>query len=165
MPTIDIGGALEYAVNLSIHFATDFFAFIVIAAAVAAFATFFGRDRIMPLAASLYAAIPLYLFFPYTGVIDTALLDIALYLGLALVALIAFSGLSSFIAEGSLGFVKLIVLSAAVAGMLIVVSIHVLPVEDIYMFSAPTRALFASAEAFFFWLLAPLAAIYVFGRG
>lgn len=165
MPTNDIGGLLQYLVDLFIHFSADFLAFIVIAAGVAAFSFYFGRGRIISLSASLYAAIPLYMVFPYTEFITTPLLHIVLYLGLAFLALIAFSGLSGFIAEGSLGLVKMVILSAAVAGMLIAISIHVLPVESLYTFSAPTRALFESGEAYFFWLLAPLAAIYVFGRG
>lgn len=160
----DLAGILEYVVDLVIHFAADFIAFIVIAAVIGAFAFYFGRDRILPLAAAFYAAIPLYTVFPYVEYITTPLLSIALYLILALIGLIAFSGLSSFIASGSLGFVKLVVLSGALAGMLIAVSIHILPVEQLYTFSAPTRALFESTEAFFFWLLAPLAAIYIFGR-
>jgi len=165
MPTQDLGGALQYAVDFFIHFATDFLAFIVIAAVIAGFAFYFGRERIVPLAASFYAAIPIYMVFPYTEYITTPLLHVALYLVISFLALTAFSGLASFVAGGSLGFIKLLVLSAAVAGMLIAVSIHILPVEQLYAFSEPTRALFVSSEAFFFWLLAPLVAIFVFGRG
>jgi len=156
---------LQFAVDFFLAFAADFLAFIVIAAAVAAFAFYFGRNRVVPLATSLYAAIPLYLVFPFTSYITTPFLHIALYLVLAFLAFVAFSGLSSFVASASFGLVQLVVLSAAIAGMLIAVSIHILPVEDIYTFSIATKALFDSPEAFFFWLLAPLAAIYIFGRG
>ena len=162
---MDIGNALKVAVDMVINFSTDFFAFIAIATAVAAFAFYFGRDRIVSLLAGMYAAIPLYLAFPYSDILSTPLLHVALYLALAGIGMVAFSGLSAYIAGGSLGFIKMAALSAVTAGMLIAISIHVLPVEQVYTFSAPTKALFASNQAFFFWLLAPLAAIFLFGRG
>lgn len=153
------------AVDLFLDFSTDFFAFIVIAALVAAFAFYFGRSRIVPLVASLYAAIPLYSAFPYTEYLTTPLIHLALFSAFIVAGLVAFSGLAAFIAEGSLGFIRLGILSAFTAGVVIAAAIHVLPVEELYTFSAPTKALFASAEAYFFWLLAPLVAVYVFGRG
>ncbi|XKT74270.1 MAG: hypothetical protein ACJKTH_02865 [Patescibacteria group bacterium UBA2163] len=165
MDTSDLGGTLQYLLDLIVDFSSDFFAFIVVAAAIAAFAFYFGRNRIVPLTAALYAAIPLYMQFPYMEYITTPLLHIALYLGITALALVAFSNLASFVAEGSIGFIKLVTLSASVAGLLLAVSIHVLPVEDIYTFSAATRALFAPGEAFFLWLVLPLAGIFVLGRG
>ncbi|MFQ5540811.1 MAG: hypothetical protein ACE5F4_01010 [Candidatus Paceibacteria bacterium] len=165
MQGTEIADVLQFTVDLLLAFAVDFLAFIVIAGAVALFALYFGRDRIVPLTAALYAAIPLYVAFPYTEFVTTPLVHVALYIVLTLLALIAFSGLSAFIASGSLGLVKLAIISGAIAGMLIAISIHILPVEELYTFSAPTRALFESGEAFFLWLLAPLAAIFVFGRG
>lgn len=163
--SFDLGEALQLTVDLVLDFSTDFLGFIVIAAFVAAFAFYFGRDRIVPLLAGIYAAIPLYVAFPYTDFLTTPLLHIGLFVILAVAGLIAFSGLAAFIAEGSLGFIKMIILAAVTAGMLIAVSIHILPVEEVYSFSAATKALFASNQAFFLWLLAPLVAVYVFGRG
>lgn len=165
MAPTDLAGWLQFAVDFLLDFATDFLAFIVIAAAVAAFAFYFGRNRIVPLAAAFYAAIPLYIAFPFSQFITTPLLHVALYAALAFLAFVAFSGLASFVSDGNLGFIQLAFLSAAIAGMLIAVSIHILPVEDVYTFNVATRALFESSQAFFFWLLAPLAAIFVFGRG
>lgn len=163
--SFDLGGALQMAVDLVIDFSSDFFAFIIIAALVAAFAFYFGRDRIVPLLAGAYAAIPLYVAFPYTEFLTTPLLHVALYILLLIIGMFAFSGLSAFIAGGSLGFIKLTILSGITAGMLIAVSIHILPVQDIYVFSPPTLALFSSTQALFLWFLAPLVGVYVFGRG
>lgn len=161
----DLGDSFRLTLDLVLDFSADFFAFIVIAAFVAAFAFYFGRDRIVPLLAAMYAAIPLYIAFPYTELLTTPLLHTGLYTILVIAGLIAFSGLAAFIAEGSLGFFKMIVLAAVTAGMLIAVSIHILPVEEVYSYSAPTKALFSTTQAFFFWLLAPLIAVYIFGRG
>ena len=169
MPTTtsytDFGQSAQMAIDLILDFSVDFLAFIIIAAAVAAFAFYFGRDRILPFVASLYAAIPLYIAFPFTEWLTTPLLHIGLYAVFVIAGMIAFSGLSAFVAEGSAGLLNMLVLSAVTAGLIIAISIHVLPVEQLYTFSAATKALFASTEAIFYWLLGPLAALYFFGRG
>ncbi|MEK7613905.1 MAG: hypothetical protein AAB439_03485 [Patescibacteria group bacterium] len=162
----DVGTTLETLTTLLVHFATDFFAFLVVAAVVAAFAFYVGRDRIVPLIASLYASIPLFVFFPYdTSAFGGVIVTLALWVIFVLLGLVAFSGLGAFIASGSVGLIKMIALSAVTAGLIIAISIHILPVQDVYTFSAPTLALFNSAETFFFWLVAPLAGIFLFGRG
>jgi hypothetical protein len=163
--SLDFAGALQWTVDFVIHAGTDFFAFVAVAAVVAAFAFYFGRDRFMPLVASLYAAIPLWQVFPWHQFITTPLVSIALYFGIALAALIAFSGLSAFLAGGSVGFIKLILLSGLTAGMILAIAIHILPVHELYTFSPPTLALFSSDQAFFIWLAAPLAGLFFFGRG
>lgn len=164
MVNYDFGGTLQWLVDFVIHFSADFLGFIVIALIIGGFAIYFGRDRLMSLTAALYAAIPLYNAFPYTDFITTPLLSIALYVFLVLAGIIAFSGLSAFMASSSLEFLNVIVLSVVTAGMIIAVSIHILPVQEFYTFSAPTQALFASSEAFFLWLVAPLVGLYFLGR-
>lgn len=161
----NFGDALKSAIDLTISFSTDFFAFIALAAFIAAFAFYFGRDRIVSLLAGIYVAIPLYLAFPYSDILSTPLLHVALYVGFVIVAMIAFSGLSAYIAGGSIGFIKMTILAVVTAGLLIAISIHILPVEQIYTFSVATKTLFAGNQAFFLWLVAPLIAIYFFGRG
>lgn len=162
----DVGTTLQFLTDTLVSFSTDFFAFLVVAAVVAAFAFYFGRSRIVPLVAALYASIPLFIFFPfdttpYGGVIVT----LALWLGFVLLSMVAFSGLAAFVASGSIGLIKLVVLSGATAGLVLALAVNVLPVEEIYTFSAPTLALFNTPEAFFFWLAAPLVGIFLFGRG
>ncbi len=162
----DVGGTLEFLTTTAIHLATDFFAFLVIGGVIAGFALYAGRDRFAPLIAALYASIPLFMFFPYdVSAYGGVIVQLALWVFIVLLALVAFSGLSSFVAGGSIGLIKLLILSATTAGFLIAVGIHILPVEQVYTFSAPTRALFVSSEALFFWLVAPLAALFLFGRG
>ena len=162
---IDVGGTLQTVTEQVINFSTDFFAFIIVAAVVAVFAFYTGRSRIVSLLAGIYAAIPLYVAFPYTDILTTPLMHILLFAVLVAAGMIAFSGLSAFVAEGGVGFFNIAILSGVTAGVLIAVSIHILPVEQIYSISAPTKALFASSESFFLWLLAPLVTIYFLGRG
>ena len=164
--TSTLTGPLQSAVDLVISFGTDFFAFIVIAALIAAFSFYFGRDRLMALIAALYAAVILYQKFPFQSLIPAgnAYFQIGLYLALALIALVAFSGLSAFLAQSTSSFLGTAVLSITAAGMILAIAIHILPVQQIYTFSAPTLALFASDQMFFGWLAAPLVGLFFFGK-
>ena len=161
----DVSGQVTSAMDLFFGLGVDFFSFIVVAALVAVFAFYFGGDRLVPLMAALYAAIPLYMFFAYKDIVgDTPYLLVGLYVVLVVLSLIAFSGLSYFTGGGAIGFLKVGTLSILTAGLMMAIAIHVLPFESLYSFSEPTKALFASDQAFFWWLLAPLAGLLVFGR-
>lgn len=145
-------------------FGHDFLAFIVLAAVLVLFMVYFGRDRIAPLVAALYASLVLYEAFPFMGVLSGPYLKIGLYLLFAFLFYIAFSGLSYFMAVRSGGFVTEIAMAVLVAGFVLAISTHVLPVQDIYQFTAATTALFASTQAYFWWLVAPLAGLFFLGR-
>lgn len=146
-------------------FGTDFLAILVVAALVGAFALYFGRDRLTPLIAALYAAIPLYSAFPFTlSLLDNPYMKIGLYFVFALIGFVTLSGLSYFMASDSIGFLRVTVLSILTAGLLIAIGVHVLPVEKVYSFTPSVRTLFASNQAFFWWLAAPLIGLFFFGR-
>ena len=152
-------------VDTVIRCGTEFSAFIVIAALVMAFAFYFGHDRLLPLIAALFMAITLSKAFPFSSMLPVnPYTQVGLYAGFVVIGLIAFSGLSYFMASGSIGFVKTGILSVLTAGLIIAIAIHFLSIENIYAFSAPTKALFASNQAFFWWLIAPLAGLFFLGR-
>lgn len=161
-----VGEALTSAVDLVVAFGTDFFAFIVVAGVIMGLAFYFGRDRLLALIAGVYAAIPLYQAFPYDGILPPggAPVEIGLFLAFVAIGTLAFSGMSFFLAKSDSSLIGSATMSVATAGLLLAVGIHILPLEELYSFSAPTRALFESAEAFFWWLLAPLAALFFFGK-
>ena len=162
---VSVAEPLDSAASLIISFGLDFFAFIVVAAVIAAFAFYFGGDRLMPLIAALYAGVLLYAQFPYMSYIpNNPYFSIAIYLGLVAVALIAFSGLSYFMSGGAVGMVKLLGLSVLTAGLVLAIAIHVLPIDQVYTISEPTKALFAGDLMYFWWLAAPLAGLFFFGR-
>ncbi|MES2135188.1 MAG: hypothetical protein V4449_03050 [Patescibacteria group bacterium] len=162
---LDIGGNFHKALDFLVGFGSDFFAFIVLAGLVAVFAFYFGRNRLMPLIAALYAAVPLYLFFPFqTPLLQDPYIAIALYLLFVFLALVAFSGLSFFMASAPRSLLRVGATSILVAGALLAIGIHVLPLEQIYTLTAPTKALFASNQAFFWWLVAPLAGLFFLER-
>lgn len=162
----DIGEVLQSVVNFVIAFSTDFFAFLVVAGLILGFAFYFGRDRILALIAGIYAAVVLYQAFPYASILpnSSAPVLIALFIAFVVAGWLAFSGMSFFLAKSESGLLGTAILSAATAGLLIAVGIHVLPLEQLYTFSVPTKALFESAEMFFWWLVAPLVALFFFGK-
>lgn len=160
-----IAEPLKAALDYVIAFGADFFAFIVVAGAIATLAFYFGRDRLISLIAALYAAIVLYRAFPYGSLIPSdPYIQIGVFVGFTLIALIAFSGLSFFLARSTSSFLGTGVLSVVTAGLILAIAIHVLPVQTLYTFSQPTMALFSSVEMFFWWLLAPLVGLFFFGR-
>lgn len=162
--TPPVGDALRSSVDLFIGFASDFFAFIVLAALVAAFAFYFGRDRLVPLTAGLLAAIPLYTHFVFIGALGSnPWLHLALFVALAILGLVAFMGLSGWVPSTGVGFVKVLGLSAIVAGMILAIAINLLPLSEVYTVSEPTRALFVS-QNFFWWLLAGVVGVFILGR-
>ncbi|MBI3573457.1 hypothetical protein HY090_00210 [Candidatus Kaiserbacteria bacterium] len=155
----------QHLLDLLLSFSADFIAFIVLTVAVMLFALYFGRDRLSPLIAGLYAALALYTAFPYTlSLLSGPYMKIGLYLVFAVLGFITFSGLSYFTAAHSGGFLTELIVAILIAGFLLAISTHVLPVQDIYTFTPATKALFASDQAFFWWLFAPLAGLFFIGR-
>ncbi|MBV9349730.1 MAG: hypothetical protein JO026_03185 [Patescibacteria group bacterium] len=145
-------------------FATDFLPLIVLTGLLLLYSVYFGRDRFAPLIAGLYAALVLYTAFPYTLAVLAGPLAKVLFFGaLTVLTTFAFSGLSHFMARAGSSLLSSIILSIAVAGFLTAISLHTLPVTEVYHFNAATKALFATNQAFFWWLAAPLVAVFFFG--
>ena len=162
--TPQVGDALKSSVDLVIAFGSDFIAFIILAALVAAFAFYFGRDRLLPLIAGVYAAVPLYTFFPFMSVIGSnPWLHLGLFVVLVGVGMVAFLGLASWVPAYGVGLVKVLGLSALTAGLILGIAINMLPLHEVYVVSAPTAALF-SAQYFFYWLLAGVGGALLLGR-
>jgi hypothetical protein len=158
-----VGVALKSTVDIVLSFGSDFFIYVAAVAAIAVFAFYFGRDRLVPLAAGCYAAVILYLHFPYMNLLGGNIyLEAGLYIAFAVAGLVAFSGLQSWIPSSGLGFVKVLLLSAILAAFMLAVAINLFP-TDLYTWSGPTKALFAP-NLFFWWLAAPLAGVLLLGR-
>lgn len=163
---VNISGSYTSVVDFVVHFGTDFFAFIVVAGVVAGLSFYFGRDRLIALIAGIYAALALYQAFPYQSILpnSSAPVMIGLFVAFTAAGWLAFSGLSFFLAQSTSSPLGTFILSVATAGLLLAIGIHVLPVQDLYTFSEPTKALFASPQEFFWWLAVPLVALFFFGR-
>ncbi len=160
----DITGAATDAADFFIGVGSDFFAFIVVAALVAAYAFYFGRDRLIPLIGGLFAAIPLYTYFPFFDAIGSnPYLHFGVFFIFIAIGTIAFLGLASWIPSSGTGFIKVLGLSVVTAGMFLAVGLHLLPLAEIYAISEPTRALFADGYLFY-WLLAGVGGVFFLGR-
>ena len=161
-----IGALLQTIWNNILQFSAEFLAFVVVSAGVAAFAFYFGRNRILPFIAALYASIPLYVSSPFDlSPYGGAIVEIAFWILLVFLAYVAFSSLGSFIASVSVGFLNVVILSVTTAGLILAIAISVVPIQTFYTFTPATLALFNTPQGFFFWLVAPLAALFVFTRG
>lgn len=156
--------AFQDVINWLFAFGHDFLAFIVLAGLALLFSFYFGRDRFAPLIAGLYAALALYTAFPYSGMLSGPYMKIGLYIVLTIIGFLAFYGLSFFLARSTSEIFSQIVLSILVAGFVLAISIHVLPVQDVYHFTPATAALFASNQSFFWWLAAPLVGLFFLGK-
>src|SRR6185295_223693 len=98
--TSNIQSQLHNLSSLITGVGSDFFAFIILTAIFLGFSFYFGRDRFAPLIAALYAALALYVAFPFTfSFLNGPYPHIALFAGLVLLGFIAFSGLSYFMAQ------------------------------------------------------------------
>jgi hypothetical protein len=163
--SFDFATLFHKILDFIVGFGTDFLPFIVTFGLIMAFALYFGRNRLMPLIAAMYAAVVLYVFFPFqTSLLSDNYIAMTLYFLFVFLALTAFSGLSAFMASAERNLLKIGGMSALVAGMFLAIGIHVLPLEQIYIFNAATKALFASDQSFFWWLIAPLAGLFFLER-
>lgn len=155
----------QHFLDIILGFASDFSAFIAVTVVILLFALYFGKDRLAPLVAAIYSALALYTAFPYMTMLPASpYMKIGLYLVFVLLSFITFSGLSYFMAAHSGGYVSELIISALIAGCLLAIAIHVLPVQQVYTFGTATKALFASNEFFFWWLAAPLAGLFFLGK-
>lgn len=158
-------GTIEWLLNTALHFGSEFFAFIVVAGLAGAFGVYFGRDRLVALLAGLYIAIPTFQFFPWgSDMLANPLIAIAFFALIAILTMLAFSGLSSFFPTSSGGFLSLLILSVLTAGLILFIAIKIIPVESIYTFSDATKALFDSSTASFLWFIAPVVGVFFLSR-
>ena len=78
-----------------------------------------------------------------------------------LAGLITFLGLANWVPSSGVGFIKVLLLSGLIALFMIAIAVNIFP--GLYLWSAPTLALFAS-ENLFWWILVPLVGIFLLGR-
>jgi hypothetical protein len=130
----------------------------------------FGKRSIISLLLSLYASIPMVLFFPYLEKIsffgDTGKAMLYSQIGLFILVIIFINVVLGRVVSFELynrGLRKLIengLLALASGGLLVAISYHIIKISELYDFAGPIDALFSSTTLFFWWLLVPLAIIF-----
>ncbi|MEN9390123.1 MAG: hypothetical protein RLZZ283_223 [Candidatus Parcubacteria bacterium] len=162
---MDVGEYLRLAVSLVLGLGSD--AAILGGLVIVAFGIAFllGRDHIPALIAGSYAAALMYTAFPFTSILmGDAYISIAFFLVLTALASVGFSGMSSFFASG-MGLFSTMVLCVLAAGLVASSALtHIPEIQTIYTPSSLGLMLF-SGQAYFWWLVTPIAGLVFFGRG
>ncbi len=150
-------------------FASDFLIIIILLTAFFLFAYYVGRDHLVGILLSFYAAYALYAIFPYTSFLPTTPASTALFAHIGLYAafillfyiILRRGAVSDFLHIGLFG---LIVLSFLGSAFLIALAYHVFPVADLYTFTPAVAALFAPVKYFFWWFIAPAVGLFFLAR-
>ena len=131
----------------------------------------FGRQTITNLILGLYLALLISLEFPYYDFIlgntssekSQSILMIFVFLIFTVAATKLFSRiLPREYSEGSFeGFGKKLALAISATVLVMIFSYHVLPVTDLITPGSPINYLFGSEQSFFWWLMAPLAILFL----
>ena len=153
----------------------DLFIIIFFIVAVFLFGFGMGRNRILITIVSIYMTLALIHYFPFatSGVAEVKfgegfILKISIFLGtvLALFFLLARSALTSVFSGGGQGsWFQVIIFSFLQVGLLISVILSFLPAEIASELLPITKDIFTSDKAQFAWLLAPILAMIIIGRG
>lgn len=134
----------------------------------------YGKKHIIALILSLYISSFIYLFFPYTDRIiqlETSGFVLAIIItGISFVAFIVlYITLNrvvniSFPSSSSKRWLEASIVSIFSTTLILALSYHIFPIENIYDFSAPIDSFFESDEYFFWWLVVPLIALFFVGK-
>lgn len=130
-----------------------------------------GRQSVTNLILGLYFALLVSLEFPYYDIIlggtdnerTESILMVCVFAIFTVCATILFARLMPReYSEGKFeGFWKKILLACAATVLVMSFSYHALPVTDIITPGSPIQYLFASSSSFFYWLLVPIAILYI----
>jgi hypothetical protein len=159
---------LSDLVSTALSIGSDFFAFLVLTAILAAYGFYTGRDRLVALMLAVYPALLLYNVLPQEWITmlgGSPWVAIGAFAVLLIGANVAITGTVNAIGGSSLpDLIGLVIIAAATAGVILAISIHTLPVLQVFTFSTPTIALFTSQVGVFWWYLAPLVAAFFFAK-
>ena len=135
----------------------------------------YGKRRIIALIISLYIASFVYLQFPYiekilsfdAGVFGVTAVVVSVFSVFFIVLYITVHRVvrASFPLRSGRRWLEAALLGIFSTTLVLALSYHVIPIEEIYDFSEPIDHLFESTEFFFWWLVAPLVILLTVGKG
>lgn len=128
-----------------------------------------GKSKLLSLLFSLYVSGFIFENFYYLGrlvhgrtIMEEFLFRGFIFTAIVIVLTILFSRvLISGLDSGARNWWKSLLLSFTSSGLLFSYLFHLFPVKEIFTFSPATQSLFASNSAFFWWLILPLAALFL----
>ncbi len=134
----------------------------------------YGVNKIFTLIVSLYFVAFVSHQFPYTekligsqiGDVKLTALIIGLFLVFFAVIYIIFSRImrATFSLSGRGRWFEVAILCLVTTTLIVAFLYHVFPLQSMYDFSDSIDSLFASSEAFFWWLVAPIAVVFFVGK-
>lgn len=126
-----------------------------------------GRYALINLIFSLYLALLISLEFPFYAQLGgagegSAVAKILIFLGFVIIGLLLHRRHipGDDYEPAFQGFHKKIILALGATVLVMIFSLHVLPVTEIIDPGSPIQALFAPKEHFFWWLMAPLLILF-----
>ncbi len=145
---------------------------ILVFVGLLSFATFKGRQALMNLTLGLYLALLISIEFPYYDeLLATAGGDPSAEAALKIImfATFAFGGATlfarlmpdEFSEKAYESYGKKLILTLGATVLVLAFSYQVLPVTEFVSPGSPLQSLFAPESSFFFWLLAPLAILFL----
>lgn len=147
----------------------NFLALIVLTAALMAFALRSGRHALFSLIISLYAGYALFVVFPFqlagkgSDALTQSLISMGLYavlsFGVFLLMHRAHGG-----SHTTIHILPLTLIAALTAGFLLALGYHTFGIAHAFTLSKELATYFAPTGYFFYWALAPLAALFLFAR-
>jgi hypothetical protein len=144
---------------------------IIVFCSCLAYALFAGRQSITNLILGLYLALLISLEFPFYDVIlsgtnneqTKSILMLIVFGAFTIAATVLFSRIlpREYSEKKFEAFGKKLLLAAAASVLIMAFSFHALPVTDIIHPGTPIQYLFGSEQSFFYWLLAPIAILFI----
>jgi len=124
-----------------------------------------GLRTLIGLTLSLYIALLIFQLFPYQGMIATAQSSIAVFVVLVVLSLFMFSRVlrTDYDETAFEHFGKKFILAILASALIMAYSYHVIPITEFITPGSPIHTLFAPESNFFWWLIAPLAGLAIFG--
>lgn len=130
-----------------------------------------GRQTVTNIILGLYLALLISIEFPYydlllsdsTSASSEAILRLIIFIAFTIGATLLFARvLPREYDEGSFeGFGRKLLLAIGATILVMIYSYHVIPVTDFITPGSPINFLFGSATSFFWWLLAPIAILFL----
>ncbi len=153
-------------------FSLDLFIIAGIFAAFVALSYTLGRGRTVAMYLSLYIGLLLFSYFPYTNPltayastpVERTFILAAILLTLSALAYLAIKDSIDNFSVGFGEWIDAAALGAIGTGLTLVVLHHTLPFNTIHRFPGNIANLFTFENAFFWWLLGYLAALFVLLR-
>jgi hypothetical protein len=152
----------------------DILVLAILFVALAAYAFYFGKNKLIAFILAFYPAILLFQAFPYTEnltfwrgsadqvVFSKLLIFLVFFILLNVVLLKVVSGEFAYSRSGKFFQVGILALSGVI--ILLAFSHYFLPLKGMYTFSSATEKIFAIRDGVFWWFLVPLVGVFISNR-